>query len=174
MNLHEDLGVVETGALPTQINNPALSPAVGAQSFSVDNRMYGGQVGFDVRYLGLNGRFSIDSMFKIGGFFDDMRVVAVETLSNGPGGPQIAAFRDDHTTGTFFMDASASATYRFGSHVAVRGGYQVLYLSSLALAPQQHLPSLSNGAGSFGIDSSDRAVYHGPFLSVEFTWGGSY
>jgi hypothetical protein len=54
--------------------------------------------------------------------------------------------------------------------VAARGGYQALWLTGVALAPEQ-IDNVALGSRSQTTVNEDGSVfYHGPYAMLEFTW----
>ncbi len=66
------------------------------------------------------------------------------------------------------IQVGLAAQYRLGQHVALRGGYDVILLSGVALASSQ----FDRNSGYFGrsIDHSGTVVYHGPSAGLEIQW----
>ena len=68
-------------------------------------------------------------------------------------------------------ELSLCGTFQFRPNVAIRAGYQAIFVNGLALAPQ-NIPTdtfaLTNGVGQFRDDGE--MVYHGPTLGLVGTW----
>jgi hypothetical protein len=80
-----------------------------------------------------------------------------------PGGfPPINLLSDsDQSVGIAgVIDFSVTGSYRLGSHLSLRGGYQLLYVAGLGLAPNQ-LAGYSHGSDLF---------LQGPSAGLELSW----
>lgn len=141
---------------------------------STDNRLYGFQLGADYQLV-RNRRMEV-GMFVRGGVFNNDAVA--ETLD--PTGlfaatPQNASLRAVDQGAAFAGEAGLVASLRLWEFVYLRGGYQVLHLESVALAPDQ-LPlnafAMPNDplTASSGIDSGEGVFYHGATAGLEVRW----
>ena len=94
-------------------------------------------------------------------------------------------FTNEFGTGTtkaaFIYDLAMNGKYRISEHVSLTGGYNVMFLSHVALAPGQieHNSADSPPGGGFGIPTSpagSRSVNRGSLLvhggkaALEITW----
>ncbi|HVJ81295.1 MAG TPA: hypothetical protein VNC50_09520, partial [Planctomycetia bacterium] len=109
---------------------------------------------------------------KAGCLFNYSRIRVSQLLSDGPLGAMGYNLRhnDDSLAGIF--EAAVGVTLRPLRHFAFRGGYQVLAVTQLSLAFDQRVPNILLGEDIEDV-RQNRAIYHGPYASVEITWGGS-
>ena len=144
---------------------------------SASNNMLGVQVGS--AYCGRIGIVGLQAQGAVGLLINcaDQKMTNVTTPLTTPvvnlttGG--------DQTTTTAMFELGLMGTLQVHRNLCFRGGYQLLYLSGLALAPEQ-LALLNNDivngtiSGSTGQGLSDRGnvLYHGPSFGAELTWGG--
>lgn len=66
-------------------------------------------------------------------------------------------------------DAGLFATWNFTPNIALTGGYQVLYVTGLALAPEQFATSPTTNATS-QLNNSGSTFYHGPSVGLKVSW----
>lgn len=131
---------------------------------NVDNNLYGAQIGADWRVYDRGGPFHIDSIFKAGIFGNSANNSFGVTQQIGP------AFGTGQSRGqvAFVGEIGLTAVYQWTDHIALRGGYQVLWVEGIAVASDQ-LSSIDVLAGN-GINSLGGIFYHGALASVDFTW----
>ena len=137
------------------------------QSFSntigTHNHMYGFQVGAEAVFLS-NCRFHIDGVAKVGVYYDaaDQRDAFLRPSSNLD-----AAATGSRTS--FLGELGLMGTYQLNNHLAVRGGYQLMWIEGVALAPRQ-IPVTNLGTGVAAVDTSGGIFYHGANVGLELSW----
>ena len=137
---------------------------VAQYAWSDDNHLYGGQLGTDLTWWN-SGPFRINSVFK-GGLYGvesdnafTNRTILGTTVHNGANASDVA----------FVGEIDLMGTYSICRHVAVRGGYQLLWIDGIALA--NNVASETNpGNGGAVIDTNGDLFYHGATVAMEFTW----
>ncbi len=144
--------------------NP-LTPFTHA--INTHNNLYGFQIGDDLRLLHLPGRFSMKGIAKIGVFYN--RAGQNSNLSASPDslGNLSAVTEGSHLA--FLGELELMGSYQFTTHVALRGGYQVMWIEGVALAPGQ-IPVTNLVAGTADIATSGGLFYHGATAGLEVTW----
>jgi hypothetical protein len=134
-----------------------------------ENHIFAFQVGAYGSYC-VCDRLSIDGTVKVGAGLNVARMhntVAFSSLEFGDG-----VFRDDQDTReklAFIGEAGLFASYRVSDCLTVRAGYQVLYLSGVALAPEQ-IDFSADPTVPSDINVNGGILYHGGSLGVMFTW----
>jgi hypothetical protein len=128
-----------------------------------NNYLVGLQAGGDLRRDWK--RFSLGMTGKAGLYANFMQMSQSNLNSTGiaglPGTGFVSLNSDTRSTGAaVVLDFSAVATYHVTEHFALRGGYQLLYVGGLALAPSQ----LAGPAHDGGV------LLQGPTAGMEFTW----
>ena len=68
------------------------------------------------------------------------------------------------------LEVGVQVRGRLCDNVNLTAGYNVFYLSGVALAPDQL--NSSSGEGSPTVDADGSSLYYGPSAGVEITWGG--
>lgn len=126
------------------------------------NRMYGFQVGGEGR-LWHHHNFSLDAIGKAGVFGnaaaqDSVVRTGVVTLPvNGSSA---------HTA--FIGEVGAIGAFQLTEHLALRGGYRLLWIDGVALASDQ--VTVSDFASGTGFSSSGSVFYHGAFAGIELAY----
>jgi len=133
-------------------------------AWSDDNHLYGGQIGTDLA-LWNSGPFRFNSVFK-GGLYgvDAQNSFTNQTIlgtfnRNGASESDVA----------FVGEIDLLGTYSICRHVAVRGGYQLLWIDGVALASDAAAQT-NPGNGGAVIDTNGQLFYHGATVALEFTW----
>jgi hypothetical protein len=126
-----------------------------------DNRLLGGQVGFEGT-LWQRERFTIDMWLKAGVYANELDRTAGR-YSNGAVLGNVLGAGDEITS--FVGDLAFHAHYRWTEHVALRAGYQLLWLDGIAEAANQGID-----AADTGINHDGHPFFHGATAGLEFTW----
>lgn len=132
------------------------------------NALVGGQFGTALRrrWIGARAPYGLDAgLTAKGGVFANFVGSQFTNVNSTPlttGFPRGFVPITRSTTSTNLagvLDVSAIATYRLNANVAVRGGYQALYLMGVALASQQLA----------GFSHTGYVFLHGPSAGIEFS-----
>lgn len=128
-----------------------------------NNYLVGGQIGGTARRDWQ--RFSLAATGKAGVFANFMQLTEANLNSTGiaglPGTGFVSLNSDSrHAGAAGMLDFSAVATYHVTQHFSVRGGYQLVYVTGLALAPNQFA----------GFSHTGGLLLQGPTAGLEFTW----
>ena len=137
---------------------------VATNRIDVDNQMYGLQLGLDT-YLWSYGRFSLEGYGKAGIYSNDSDG---RSSSFGIVGavPVVTASED---RAAFVGELALTGVYDISQRWSLRGGYQMLWLDGVALAPEQ-LDNMNIVTGVATLDVGQTAFYHGVNLAAEFRW----
>ena len=115
----------------------------------------------------LDGRgFSIDGVVKAGVLYD---AASQDSQFSDPTGVGNFAAAASAGQASFLGEIGLLASYRINPHVALRGGYQILWIEGVALAPRQ-IPVASLGAGTAAVDTSGGIFFQGASAGLELTW----
>lgn len=145
--------------LSTTLNN---NVATGRYGF--ENEMYGGQMGLDLLLPD-----PIDAL--------DLRVVGKAGLYANHYGGGIREFQGNNFIGTFagadnstaFVgDLVFSASYWFNDHIALRAGYQLLWIGDVALAGEEASRSILNPNLLQNPQHGSDLFMHGAMVGLEF------
>jgi hypothetical protein len=145
-----------------------LAPDDGNASFfgaySANNNLYGFQVGGKGTLLDW-GRLSIDGFGKAGIYYNDANT---QFMAGSPGFGLLLA-EDDGGNAAFAGEFGINMNVRLTSHFALRGGYQVLWLSGIAEAHNQ-IGTTAAGTGVTDIDPTGSLFLHGAHAGFEISW----
>lgn len=126
----------------------------------VNNHLYGAQVGADVMLWDRGGPLTVRGTGKAGVYYND--------ASQSSRGALLHAGAKDHHT-SFLGELEIVGVYRVNQHLALRAGYEMLWLSGVALAPDQiDVTNLLGGVAA--VDARGDAFYHGFVGGLELTW----
>jgi hypothetical protein len=133
--------------------------------WSTDNHMYGGQLGLDLELWDLHSPLSINTAMKAGVYgnhADNNFSYHVNNFSILRGGADDAAV-------AFAGDIAVNLSYAVTRHVALMGGYQLLWINGAALASDQAATTIDQLDIDI-INTSGDVFYHGATTGVEFSW----
>jgi hypothetical protein len=136
------------------------------ETINAHNHLYGLQIGADARLFERGCRFRVDGLVRTGIFYNAADQNS-ELMVPGGIGTLDASADKSHTS--FLGELGVVATYRLNDHVSLRGGYQLMWIEGVALAPRQ-IPVTSLGSGDAAVDSTGGVFYHGANAGLEFNW----
>ncbi|NUQ61788.1 MAG: hypothetical protein HUU20_04825 [Pirellulales bacterium] len=153
-------------------------------AYETHNHLYGLQCGADLSLLNRGGPLRINSSIKGGVYFNDADLVAAResfTIASGPDGAivETESFReavDEESHVSFLSEITFGATWQVRNWLAFRGGWQLLWLEGVAMAPEQLATTVLGDPRMDGSPSEARAntdgstFYHGPYASIEVVW----
>jgi hypothetical protein len=137
-----------------------------SQAINTHNHMYGFQIGEDALLFERTGRFRINGFAKIGIFHNAADQNSKLSDPANFGELSVTA-NGSHTA--FLCELGLIGSYYLSQHVALRGGYQVMWIDGVALAPGQ-IPVTNLIAGTADIATSGGLFYHGATAGLEVTW----
>ncbi len=117
-------------------------------------------------YSSGTGRLRINGFAKIGIFHN---TADQNSNLNDPAnlGELSVVANGSHTA--FLCELGLIGSYHLSQHVALRGGYQVMWIEGVALATRQ-IPVTNLIAGTADIAISGGLFYHGATAGFEITW----
>ncbi len=130
--------------------------------FGTQNNLYGAQVGADVKLWSRGGPLSVVATGKAGLYGNASR--AQSTLVGFP----VASTSEQVTRLAFLGDIYINALYQVSEHVAVRGGWEAIFIQGTAAATDQ--PASTNFLTGSGINTAGFTFYQGLMGSVTFLW----
>ena len=132
---------------------------------STRNNLYGVQVGVDGKMLEL-GRLSLDGLIKIG-LFDD----AAEQSTGVSLQKVVHPSRATANRLAFVSEAGVSLKYRLVKGLALKAGYEALWLNGVALAPGQIQETLTLASvRALGVNSRSSVLFHGATFGLEYSF----
>ena len=133
---------------------------------STKNNLYGVQIGIDGKLLEL-GRLSLDGVVKIGLFDDAAEQSTVVSMRK-----QLLPSRAATNHATFASEAGLQVKYQLTKGLAVKAGYEALWLDGVALAPGQIQESLTTPASvtALGVNCRSSALFQGGTVGLEYSF----
>ena len=133
---------------------------------STTNNLYGAQIGVDVKMLEL-GRFSLEGLIKIG--------VADNIAKQSTGvSLQKVVYPSQATTNhaAFVSEAGLQLKYQVIKGLALKAGYEVLWLDGVALAPGQirETSSTPSNVRALGVNCRSGVLFHGATVGLEYSF----
>lgn len=144
-----------------------------AYVIGTSNALTGLQIGGDLYMCAIPG-ISAGGEIKAGIYGND--ATQVSNLSSTISGVTTSANEiAGADTAAFVGEAGVNLLYRLNQNITLKGGYQCLYVSSVALAVENANFTPSSGASVVGprnalINDSGDVFYHGAVGGVEFAW----
>lgn len=132
-------------------------------SWNNDNHMYGGQIGATYTATRPTNPLKVVLTGKAGLYANDANN---EFRSN-----IVGSASDQDTAASFVGEVNLTTSYRLTQHIALKGGYQVLWLDNVALASEAAPGTVQAAGGTRSSLSTDgRVWYNGALAGVEFIW----
>ena len=153
--------------LRDELHTLAIAPEV-IDMYTVDtnNQMYGFQLGADTRLWDHQGRFQIDGIFRAGILFNnaDQNMVAPILRPFEPAAVSEITAKEDHTA--FVGEIGLRGNLQIWRGLYATGGYSILWLDGLALAPDQ-IPHTSLLTPPFAdLDTGGTLYFHGATVGL--------
>lgn len=160
-NLPESLNIVQPFG--------GVAPGFFQHTVNTTNNLFGGQIGGEA-CIWCRDRLQIDGFAKAGLYGNAASSFYHFTnFINGIGdfnAGNNATAQVGHTA--FVGELSLTGRYCLNDHIAVRGGYQVMWIQGVTLSSDQF--NLVGVAPGIAIDSSGGVFYHGATAGLELTW----
>ena len=136
----------------------------GSYSVDTSNDLYGGQ--FGIRLRRCRGPWSVEGTAKVGLYYNDAH--QTQTITDFPDFVlrQSGASEDHVATVT---ELNASLIRQITDHWYLRGGYNLIWIDGVALAPSQ-LDFSQTATSGTTIDSGDTLFLHGFNFGLEGRW----
>ncbi|MBP6944261.1 MAG: hypothetical protein KBB79_05190 [Candidatus Omnitrophica bacterium] len=135
---------------------------------STRNNLYGFQAGADIKLFG-RGRFSVNGLVKAGGYWNhasESTVVSIEKKLFG------SSARTDRPA--FVGEAGLQCKYQFSNGLALKVGYEALWLEGIALAPSQIEKTNCTfnpvSVTAQGVNSDSNTLFHGVTAGLEYSF----
>ncbi len=137
---------------------PAVCHTVGVQ-----NRLYGVQIGGEVKLLNTSG-LSLKGILTTGLYGNSASHTSA--LWEDMATPDYVV--DRHSVLSFVGESGLAGQYQLTDNLALRADYRVLWVTGVAQANEQ-LP-VSNFIAGTGIDVDGSAFYHGVFVGLDWSF----
>ena len=145
-----------------------VSYQVGAPAhadYNYNNHLYGGQFGADWALTSRSNPLQIEIVAKAG-VYENVNDGGVDLTLGGPAG----SFSGQSATTAFVGEVDFSTAYIVSKHIAIHGGYQLLWLSDVALATDAANRSLVNPNLLTSVGNDGRLFYQGASAGIDFVW----
>lgn len=126
------------------------------------NHLYGAQAGFTKSLLDTDSPLQFNGIVKGGVYGNVMDSQFASTI--------VGDDRDSATDAAFVGEVGLNAIYHFNDHVALRGGYMVLWLENVALAGDTASTTTQIPGGTYSPINMDGLWYHGATMALEVMW----
>jgi len=130
------------------------------------NHLYGGQIGADWAVAKPSSPLQLGFALKADVYGNADHGGVALTLGGSPAGN----FGGQDTTAAFVGKLDFLAAYNLTNHIAVHGGYQLLWLTNLALAADAANRSLLNPGLLRTVSDDGRLFYQGATVGIDFMW----
>ena len=139
------------------------------------NNLYGAQIGVDAKLLEL-GRFSLGGLIKAGVFDNNAEQTTVVSMAK-----QLYPAHAATNAAAFVGEAGLYAKYQLADGLALKAGYEALWLDGVALAPGQiretyttspspSSPSTPVSASALGVNCRSNALFQGVTFGLEYSF----
>ena len=157
----------ELGAIDNDL--AGAGPASGLYATKTVNNMLGAQLGTGLTYEPFCG--TVIEMRGLVGMLMNLahQDSVVSTQMPAPLANTHSISGDNAEAVALLVESGLSASCRVHPNIELRGGYQFLYLSGLALAAEQ-LDFSQQGVGSTVLNDSGSVFYHGPWMGLQVAW----
>ena len=143
-----------------------LNTTVAAARYEYNNHLYGGQIGGDWALTCPCNPLQLHVVGKAG-YFGNFADGGIDEFQ---GTNFIGGFRTSDTVSSFVGELGFSAAYQLTSCLAVRAGYELLWIDNVALASDNASFSLLNPSLlRTGFQTGD-LFYHGATAGIEVMW----
>lgn len=139
---------IDSGGLPTRAGT------------DTQNRLYGGQIGLEGNLV-QSGKWSLDGFGQIGVFGN-----AAKQLTSVNTGAGLVSSAGNTGRASFLGELGLTARRQMTDHLDFVTGYQVMWITSVAVASDELLAA--NVFAQNVIDASDSVFYHGATIGFEY------
>lgn len=136
----------------------------GRYLIDTNNDMFGLQLGCSL--LLEHDRWNIETYTKGGVFLNDAKAASNLTIDNDPANANSFAVYNRESTFSFVGELRMIGRYHIRPHLSLRAGWQMMYVSSVALAPDQLTFSPDDGRFSYTGDP----FFNGGLFGFEGYW----
>lgn len=130
------------------------------------NNLYGVQIGARAM-LWEAGRVSVEGALKAGVYADRVDQTTLVSMAK-----QIFPAQASTTAAAFVGEGGVTARYQLGGGVALRLGYEAMWLAGIALAPSQidKTYSTQTTVTSLGVDARGTTLFQGLTVGLDYTF----
>jgi hypothetical protein len=148
----------------TDLQSPATIDALATSTY---NHLYGFQLGSDILVYDMGGPLQINVLCK-GGIYDNYAHQSYNRTTVNGG---VVTVLDDRSAGrnqaAFLGEAGVVATYAVTKRLAFRTAAEAMWLTGVALAPEQ-ISAVNPPLNQFSINTSGSAFFYGGTMGLEY------
>ncbi len=160
--LYLDSNLFQVGLLPLDLPAGNYPPFWNT---STTNNLFGVQIGVDGKILEL-GRFSLDGVIKIGLFDNYAEQSTGVSLKK-----QVFPSQATTNHAAFVSEAGLQVKYQLLKGLALKAGYEVLWLDGVALAPGQIQETLTlANVRALGVNCGSSVLFQGATAGLEYSF----
>ncbi len=148
--------------------------------YATYNHLYGLQFGADVTILDRGGPFKVDTSIRAGVYHNNADLWATRLSYLVPVEEEedlsFRALRDEESHTSFLGEIRIGASWKVSRCLALRGGWNLLWIEGVALAPEQLATTAlgdsreENSPAYARVNTEGSPFYHGPYLALELVW----
>jgi hypothetical protein len=128
-----------------------------------ENHMFGVQGGLDYDFFSPGSRLQFNGIIKAGAYGN--------TGTNHFTSAVVSSTTDSKADTAFVGEIDFTASYQLTKHLAVRGGYMVMWIEGVGLAPDTAATTFQAAGGTHSpINTNCGLWYNGATASLDFTW----
>lgn len=142
-----------------------LNGNVATGQYEYNNYLYGAQIGADLALTDRANPFQLNVVGKAGYYGNFVAGGIFEFQANN----FIGSFTGQETFSAFVGEVGISGAYQITSCLAVRAGYQLLWVNNVALGSDAAARSLLNPSLLNNVETGD-LFYHGATIAVDVVW----
>lgn len=163
-----------SGAADGWTNDPADLTTLAMQwTGTASNQLNGFQGTLDGS-LAEWGRLSLEGLLRVGIFYNRMTGQVQEIYAGGGGDNSVYGrkFSDEKDGVSFGSNLGLNAVFAWNDNLRLRTGYELMFLTNVALSGQQQdgLAYNNLGVASYSVQDGSSVVFHGLRLGVELVW----
>lgn len=143
-----------------------LNANVATGLYEYENELYGGQLGADLLLTDPCNALELRVVGKAGYYHNNYEGGIQEFAGNNP----IGSFLGTGECTPFVGDLVFSGSYWLSEHIALRAGYQFLWVGDVALAGEEASRSLLNPSLLRTPEHDGDLFMHGALVGMEFQW----
>jgi hypothetical protein len=136
---------------------------IDSLSTNTSNHFYGFQLGCDLVVYDMGGPLTINAVCR-GGVFGNAARQSYQRIQGGVSSDSFSASRDQ---GAFLGETGLVATYALTERLAFRASAEAMWLTGVALAPEQ-VGSVDLRTETASINTSGAVFYYGGGLGLEY------
>jgi hypothetical protein len=165
--MNQNNNLLDVARIENQPGKPATGEFPPFWNASTTNNLYGLQIGVDGKILEC-GDFSISGLVKVGGYYNQ----AAE--STGVSIFKVVRPSDASTNHAAFVgETGLQCKYQVTKGLALKVGYEALWLAGVALAPGQIQETYTTSpdiVSALGVNSSSSVFFHGATAGLEYSF----